>query len=289
MKNLLYSVKSKRKIGLIQIDGKWTNLALAKLKEWHQQQGDDVTVIDLSSHTFDRIYASKIFAGGSGIDLKNELPPEVEAILPDYTAFKENGTISFTSRGCIRDCGFCIVREKEGYIREVPFNLNEKDKVILLDNNFLASPLWKEKLEYFIEKKIKVCFSQALDIRLINAENAELLSKVLYYNNTFKTRRIYFAFDNQALASVVTDKIALLTSKGIKPQHVMFYMLIGFNTTLDQDMERFNIINNLGCLPYPMIYNKSTNPTLHKFARWIIRRYYQFITWENYQKGRKSE
>ena len=54
------------KVGLIQLDGKTSNLALMKLSTWHRQKGDDVTVLDLSNFKFDRIYASKIFVGGSG-------------------------------------------------------------------------------------------------------------------------------------------------------------------------------------------------------------------------------
>ena len=126
------------KVGLIQVDGKWPNLALMKLAAWHKKRADEVTVIDISGYVFDRIYASKIFVGGTGVDLRSELPPEIECLVPDYQAFKTAMSIGFTSRGCIRDCGFCIVHEKEGGIRETPFDWIQHHNVLLLDNNFLA-------------------------------------------------------------------------------------------------------------------------------------------------------
>jgi len=277
------------KVGLIQIDGKWPNLALMKLSAWHKKQGDEVTLIDLSSHVFDRVYGSKIFVGGSGVDLKSELPTEIELEYPDYELYKKDGKIAFTSRGCIRDCGFCLVREKEGWIRDVPFDFVACDKVILLDNNFLASPTWKEKLEFFIRQKIKVCFSQGLDIRLINEENAGLLSKVRYYDNHFRRRRLYFSFDFPELEPIVIDRVGCLNRNGIPSQHLMFYVLVGYNTNFAQDYRRFGVLNGLGCLPFIMIYNdRRDKPVLRHFARWVNQRYYNHISWENYDPHKRN-
>jgi len=278
------------KVGLIQVDGKWPNLALMKLSAFHKKKGDEVTLIDLSSHVFDRVYASKIFVGGSGVDLKSELPKEIELQVPDYELFKTDYSIGFTSRGCIRDCGFCIVREKEGWIREVPFDFVVSDKVILLDNNFLASPKWKEKLEFFIRQKIKVCFSQGLDIRLINKENAELLSRVKYYDNHFRRRRLYFSFDNPKLEAIVKEKTQILFDVGILPKHLLFYMLVGYDTTKEEDYHRFEVLRDLGVLPFVMIYNgRRDSQRLRDFARWINQRYYNWVEWKNYDRHYRSK
>lgn len=278
------------KIGLIQLDGKMSNLSLMKLCSWHQKKGDDVTVLDLSSFKFDRVYASKIFVGGSGYDLKSELPKEIEAQVPDYEKFKLDYSIGFTSRGCIRDCGFCLVREKEGYIREAPFDWISHHKVIVLDNNFLASSMWREKLEYFIRQKLKVSFNQGLDIRLINEENARLLSKIKYYDSHFRRRRLYFAFDDPKLENIVWDNVRLLNDSGIPSNHLMFYVLVGYNTTFQEDYDRFEILQSLGCLPYIMIYNnRRDKPILRHFARWVNRALYEHIPWENYDRGNSQK
>jgi len=271
------------KVGLVQVDGKMPNLALMKLASWHKKKGDDVTVLDMSGLNFDRVYASKIFVGGSGVDLKSELPAEIEACVPDYELFKTNYDIVFTSRGCIRDCGFCIVREKEGYIREAPFDWNFRHhKVVLLDNNFLASPKWKEKLEYFIRQKLKVSFNQGLDIRLVTEENAKLLSQVKYYDLHFRRRRLYFAFDDPKLEMIVKKNVKVLNEAGIPSKHLMFYVLVGYNTSFEQDYKRFKILDNLGCLPFIMIYNNKKDSLLHRFARWVNKRYYKVVDWEDF-------
>jgi len=273
-----------KRIGLIQIDGKMPNLALMKLASWHKQKGDEVTVIDLSSHHFDVMYGSKIFMGGSGYDLKQELPKEIEAQVPDYEKFNLDHSIGFTSRGCIRDCDFCIVREKEGPIKEVDMSWIKHSKVLLIDNNFLASPKWKEKLQYFIDNKIKVCFNQGLDIRLINKEKAEMLSKVKYSDLKFKVPRLYFAWDNINYEKEVSEGIELLLKAGIKLQHLMFYILVGHNTTFEQDYYRFEKLSKIGAKPFIMLYNNCKDKKLRDFARWVNKRYYMIFKFEDYKK-----
>lgn len=277
------------KVGLIQVDGKWPNLALMKLSSFHKKKGDEVTLIDLSTHSFDRVYASKVFVGGSGVDLKSELPQDIELEYPDYELYKKDGKIAFTSRGCIRDCGFCCVVEKEGWIREVPFDFTPSDKIILLDNNFLASPMWKSKLEFFIRQKIKVCFSQGLDIRLVNEENAGLLAKVKYYDNHFRKRRLYFSFDSPQLEGIVKDNVGLLQNVGIPSKHLMFYVLVGYDTSFAEDYHRFEVLQGLGCLPFIMIYNnRRDKPILRHFARWVNQRYYNHIPWQHYDPKKRN-
>lgn len=275
------------KIGLIQIDGKMPNLALMKLAAYHKSRGDDVTILDISHLDFDRIYASKVFVGGSGVSLKCELPPDIEAQVPDYDLFKTTHSIGFSSRGCLKErgCGFCIVKTKEGLIREAPFDWISHHKVVLLDNNFLASPKCREKLEYFIRQKLKVCFTQGLDIRLINAENAEMLSRVAYYDLRFRKRRLYFAFDDPALETTIREKVAILNIAGIASNHLLFYVLVGYNSKFSDDMHRFEVLESLGCLPFIMVYNgRRNNPVLNSFARWVNKRYYHVCSWDDYRR-----
>lgn len=274
------------KIGLIQIDGKMPNLALMKLASWHRKEGDDVRIIDLSTLGVDRWYGSKIFMGGSGFDVKQKLPKEIEAQIPDYELFNMDYSIGFTSRGCIRDCGFCIVKEKEGSLKECDFAKDIKHlKYLMLDNNFLASPMWKEKLQFFIDNNIKVSFNQGLDIRLIDDEKAQMLSKVKYYDWKFSRRCIYFAFDDPALENVVRNKLKVII-KYIKPYHIMVYMLVGFNTEFSQDMHRFEVLREYGVDPFVMVYNnRKDKPILRHFARWVNKRIYKSDKFENYKQS----
>lgn len=276
------------KIALLQIDGKMPNLALMKIAAFHRKRGDEVTFIDLSSIKADRWYGSKIFMGGSGYDLKAKLPSGIEEQVPDYDLFNIDYSIGFTTRGCIRNCDFCIVKEKEGNLLECDFSRDIKhSRYIIMDNNFLASEFWKEKLKYFIDNKIKVCFNQGLDIRLITEEKAKVLSKVLYYDASFTHRRLYFAFDNPKLEKVFKEKLEILI-RHVKPYRIMVYVLVGHDTTFDQDMKRFEIIRSFGCDPYIMIYNnRRDNQELRDFSRWVNKRVYKSCSWKDY-KGRKT-
>jgi len=278
------------KIGLIQIDGKLPNLALMKLAKHYEGLGHETFFVDLSNIKADFWFGSKIFMGGSGYEIKSKLPEGIEEITPDYDKFNLDHSIGFTSRGCIRNCEFCIVREKEGLISEVGMDWITKSKVLLLDNNFVASPNWKEKMQHFIDNKIKVCFNQGLDLRLINNEKAEMLSKVDYRDDQFKTKRLYFAWDNIKDEKIILEKLNLLISKGIKPIHIMVYVLIGFNSTFEEDMYRTQKLIDLGVKPFIMQYNRNSkkkrDPKLIDLARWINKRYYNFVKWEDY-KGRK--
>ena len=281
-----------KRILLIQMDGTKPNLALMKIAKWHKNQGDDVIFVDLSTlGRFDRCYGSKIFMGGSGYDVKATLPPDIECLTPDYEKFHLDHSIGFTSRGCIRNCEFCIVPEKEGPIREVGLEWIKGTKVVLMDNNFLASPNWKEKLEYFIKNKIKVSFNQGLDIRLINDENARLLSEVKYYDINFKVRRLYFAFDDPKLEKLIVKNVEILNKHGIPSRHLLFYVLVGFNTTFEEDFHRFQVLDALGCLPFIMVYNNRTDdPVLKHFQRWVNRiKRYNSIGWEEYLKTRNEK
>jgi hypothetical protein len=278
------------KIGLIQADGKIPNLALMKLAKHYEELGHETFFVDLSSIKADFWFGSKIFMGGSGYEIKSKLPEEIEEVTPDYDKFNLDYSIGFTSRGCIRNCEFCIVREKEGLISEVGLDWITKSKVLLLDNNFFASSNWKEKMQHFIENKIKVCFNQGLDLRLIDEEKAEMLSKVDYRDDQFKTKRLYFAWDNIKDEKIILEKLNLLISKGIKPIHIMVYVLIGFNSTFEKDMYRTRKLIDLGVKPFIMQYNRNSkkkrDPNLIDLARWINKRYYNFVKWEDY-KGRK--
>jgi hypothetical protein len=270
------------KIGLIQVDGKLPNIALMKLARFHKDRGDDVKLIDISSNEFDMIYGSKIFMGGSGYDIKQTLPKDIDALVPDYDLYKLDYSIGFTTRGCIRDCGFCIVKEKEGFFREDSMSFIKHSKVLLFDNNFLASKYWKEKLQYFIDNKIKVCFNQGLDIRLMTEEKASMLSKVLYYDLNFNHRRLYFAFDDLQYEEFVKKGIKLLVDAGIEPDHLMFYVLVGFNTSFEQDVYRFKLLDDLGCKPFIMLYNNCKDRKLRDFSRWVNKRYYKIVPFEKY-------
>ena len=216
---------TERTVLLVDADSKkgFPNLALMKLSAWYKREGWHVDLIQglpdaPPLHLYDKTYISVIFfqnkekaldyalmmpnseIGGSGYDLTKTLPDEIEHIKPDYSLYDLDFSMGFTSRGCIRKCGFCIVPKKEGSIKHHAFvqefhNLGHTN-VMLLDNNFLASPNWKYNLGYINDLGLKVNFNQGLDIRLLDKDKAALLASTKYYSWNFKTRSLHFAFDD---------------------------------------------------------------------------------------------
>jgi len=303
------------KILLIQVDGTKPNLALMKISAYHKKKGDRVFletpkrwVLGLNP---DKVYISCVFSknqgkamgiskmfncevelGGTGVDLEKTLPDDIEHVMPDYSLYNIRYGIGFTSRGCHRSCPWCIVPKKEGMIREhAPideFYIPQWKKLILYDNNFLASPKWAEKLHEISARKIKVSFNQGLDIRLVDQEVAKLLSKVRYFDDDFKKRRLYFSFDLPQIESQVLQGIEHLRKAEIKPRHLMFYVLVGFNTTFKEDYCRFELLDKLGIKPFIMVYNnRKDKPILRHFARWVNKRYCKVCKFDEYKPAKK--
>lgn len=288
---------------LMQVDGKedFGNLALMKVSAYHKQQGDNV---GFKVSNPDIVYISAIFSqnkeqtkgmplmfpeqctvkvGGSGVYVQKKLPDEIEHIMPDYSLYNLDRSMGFSSRGCIRNCPFCIVREKEGYIHEhAPideFLHPDHNKLVLMDNNFFASPRWREKIEYLIEWGGKINFCQGNDIRLIDKEKAQYLAELNYYNWHFSGRQLHFAWDFIETENQVERGVKNLLDAGIPPGHLMFYMLVGYNTTFKEDMHRYKRLwEDWGVYPYVMIYNYEGaakwqgDPRIPHFARWVNAR-----------------
>jgi len=296
------------KIGLFDIDSKYHNLALMKLSTWHKSFGDQIEMYNpLMKKTYDRVYVSKIFSrhnieegyipensiiGGSGFSLKTVLPYDIEHIKPDYPLYNLDYSLGFTTRGCIRNCKFCVVPEKEGKIKEhaeVEEFLNPKSNVVvLLDNNFLALPSHIKKLQKYIKKGWRMDFNQGLDARLINKENANLLARIKY------KEMIRFAWDNIKDESEIIKGLKLIIEAGIKPRNITVYVLIGYDTSFEEDIYRVNRLRNINdgekrnsIKAYVMNYNNSLKSRKYKdFMRWVNNPWiFKSCTWEEYKNG----
>lgn len=138
------------------------NIALGKISTWHKSQGDSVEWADPMFGEYDRVYMSKVFTfspeeayhydcevvkGGTGFDMRKELPGYIDRLQPDYSLFPQVGdktAYGFLTRGCPNKCPWCCVPIKEGKIHpymdieEITLN-GKRPNVILLDNNILAS------------------------------------------------------------------------------------------------------------------------------------------------------
>lgn len=295
------------KIGLIDVDGhNFPNLCLMKISAYHKQQGDDVEWCNLFEH-YDKVYMSRVFddtytddfmtainadeiiKGGTGYDLKNKLPDNIEHIYPDYDLYPDltkDTAYGFLTRGCPNDCPFCIVSKKEGRKSIKVADLSEfwdrQKNIKLLDPNLLACKDHLDLLQQLIDSKATVDFTQGLDARLINEKNVELLSKV-------KVKMVHFAFDLMKNEKAIINGLKLYKEyTGINERKTGIYILTNYNTTHDEDLYRVYAVRDLGYLPYVMIYNKPYAPQITKdLQRWCNNRIIYRKSKENFENYKK--
>lgn len=289
-----------KRIGLVDVDGhNFPNFALMKISAYHKAQGDIVEWADpLFGGGYDKVYMSKIFTfspdypyefdcevvkGGTGYDIKSRLPIEIEASpAMDYTIYPDcEYSLQFFSRGCIRKCPFCLVKEKEGHIHPVqPVELNPNGKWIeVLDNNFFANPDWKKSIEYLLNAGQQVKL-HGVDIRIMTEEQAYWLNRLRLKGN------IHIAWDLPALD--LTQKLQEVT-KYIKPHKLTCYVLVGYNSTIEQDMFRIDTLRRFGICPFVQPYRDYENkrkPTQYErdLARWANNKFlYKSCKFEDYE------
>lgn len=276
------------KIGLIDVDGhNFPNYALMKISAYHKAKGDKVEWANPLVGGYDKIYKSKVFTftpdnltpydcevvtGGSGYDIASKLPKEIDTFEKlDYSIYPNyEYSIQFLSRGCIRQCPFCLVREKEGYIHPLdPIPLNPNGKHIeVLDNNFFANPQWRMAIDYLIHTKMPINL-HGVDVRIMNEEQAYWLNKLRLKRN------IHIAWDLPTLD--LTDKLKEIV-KYIKPYKLVCYVLVGFNSSIEQDLYRLNRLKELNIMPFVQPYRDFENkrlPTQYEkdIAHWANKRW----------------
>ena len=305
-------------VRLTQLDGKLPNLALMKLAHYHRERGDSVYLTrtptpSMFEPEYGRVYASAIFSwtqpvverllhaypdavvGGTGsgvlTTVEDLVGGEYEhydySIYPDYRY-----SLGFTQRGCRLSCGWCVVPKKEGKPRAVNrivdiWRPGTPRAVLLLDNDFFGQDEWPARIAEIRDGRFRVSFNQGINIRTVDDTAAEALASVEYRDDDFERRRLYTAWDNLKDEGRFFQGLERLNAAGVPSKHVMVYMLIGYRPgeTMDDILYRFNHLRDAGCKPFPMVFERWRQPELRKFARWAIRRYYEFVSWEDFRDG----
>lgn len=290
------------KIGLWSDCHNFPSLPLMKLSAYHKSQNDDVEMF-FPLQTYDLVYASKTFSctedidnqsvvmadkiikGGTGycIDIQNNkevfdktknepLSNEIEHIYPDYSLYpKYNFAVGFLTRGCPRNCEFCVVGKKEGLCSYQVAELSEfwrgQKEIKLLDPNILAAKNHEALLKELAKSKAIVDINQGIDIRLTNEDNIKLLNEI-------KMRTVHFAWDNPK--DDLTDYFKRFSElSNIKSdRNKIVYVLTNYNSTHEEDLHRIYTLRDLGYSPYVMIYRKETALKITKhLQRWCNNRF----------------
>lgn len=250
------------------------------------------------------IAAGYIYWGGTGFDEINgpTLPDEVEHHMPDYQLYDElielrtggdekkkkakwddyiSYSIGFTTRGCIRHCGFCVNRLLNRVVPWSPVEefLDESKKSIYLwDDNIMAAPprIFKSVMKSLEATGLSFQFRQGMDIRLMTDEKAELLANMKYHGDYI------FAFDHYRMDIPKERKEVEQTLRGLEvwrrhcQKSTKLYVLVAYDGLGVEDIEgtffRIQKLMEFGCLPYIMRfedYKTSRFKTLYtQLARW---------------------
>jgi hypothetical protein len=305
---------------LFQIDGKIPNIALMRLAAHHSGLGHEVelrrtaepeqTLWDAAEMP-DLVYGSTIFLksrticqrllaaypraiiGGTGWDISVTLERMgVHTLEQDYSIYPDfRQSVGFTQRGCRLSCPFCIVPQKEGKVRpeKTIWEIWRGDpwprEILLLDNDFFGQARWRDRIREILEGRFKVSFNQGINVRCITEEAAEAIASVDYRDDSMTAKRIYTAWDNRADEMRLFAGLNRLVKFGVKPDHIMVYMLIGYwpdETHADRDYRRRRL-REFGARPYPMPYVRTQE--LVGFQRWVIGAYDKRIPWHDWQEA----
>lgn len=281
-------------IGLIDVDSKhFPNLCLMKISAWHKAKGDHVEWWNGFFH-YDRVYMSKVFdetyskdmpfaihadeiiRGGNGYHMTNCLPYDVEHIMPDYSLYGvKNSAYGFLTRGCPRDCSFCIVTQKEGNKSRKVADLDEwwngQHYIKLLDPNILACPDWRDLFTQLQESNAVINYNQGLDARLMTEEKAIAIANTKYNN-------IHFAWDRMDDEKPVKRGLEIFEKNSVKRFSgrgtiATVYVLVNYDTVIEQDLERIYWLRDHHFEPFVMVYDRPHAKRLIKrMAKWCNRK-----------------
>jgi hypothetical protein len=297
-------------VGLVPVDSLIPNLALMKAASWHRAQGDSVEVAwPLKAHVYDRVWRSKQFAervlpngkveypddvtpwpcevisGGTGYDLTTLLPPEIEACYPAYDVpgMECSYAMGRITRGCIRRCPWCCVWRQDGAVRQVATLddfLRGQTHLRLLDDNLTAiKQIFVATCHELRERGTRTSF-ESLDVRLLTDEMCAALMGVKRWGN------LHFAWDDTRDEAQVVAGITTLKRHYPSLHDVLVYVLIGYETDVDDWLYRCEVLRGLGAMPFAMPFDKEDRMQ-KRFARWVNHKaVFRSVPWGEYRDGK---
>lgn len=221
--------------------------------------------------------------GGTGFyyDKSPRLEEDIEHTMPDYHLYDDwvsqqisKGTkpkdltyytdwsIGFTTRGCIRQCSFCVNKNYKRCELHSPlseFVDESRPYICLLDDNILACPKWRDVFDELSKTGKRFQFKQGVDERLLTDEKCEVLFKSKWIGDRT------FAFDNIKDKDLIINRLEMIRRHTNK--QIRFYVFCAFNHNnpnyydaefyrkdIHDLFERIKILMEYGCLPYIMRY-----------------------------------
>ena len=214
------------------------NLALMKISAYYKNLGHQVEWW-IPDKKYDKVYSSKVFdftpvnkdlpentiKGGTGYDLYDELPDEIDRCYPDYSLYPLcDYAVGFLTRGCINNCNFCVVPKKEGKIRSYSnwrdIVRSSSDKLVLMDNNILACDHGVNQLKEISETDYRIDLNQGMDVMLLNEEICKVIKKLRWI------KYIRFSCDKEYQLPYFENLVKLFDKYKIAKSKVFIYVLV---------------------------------------------------------------
>mgnify|MGYP000040519326 CR=1 FL=1 len=188
----------------------------------------------------------RVLAGGPAVSFNPGYLSSVAETCGEYpdAVARHNPQATFTQRGCIRQCPFCIVPKIEQMHELADWPV----RPIVCDNNFLAcSDAHFNRVIDRLKPLEKIDFNQGLDARLLTRERADRLAEL-------DMKAVRLAWDSTGMETIYLRAVQLLTDAGFPPGVLRTYVLIGFTDTPEDALYRLETIRALGIWPNPMRY-----------------------------------
>ena len=167
--------------------------------------------------------------------------------------------VTFTSRGCVRECPWCYVPKREGKIRELPIVPGN----IVQDNNLLAcSRSHQEKVIEMLKTQKAVNFRGGLDPRL-------LTDWFIDQARGLRVHELWLSADHEGYEAYSIKAITKLARAGFSRNKIRCYVMIGFNETIGEAEERLRRIYRAGALPFAQVFDglDDSKKEWRRFAR----------------------
>lgn len=188
-----------------------------------------------------------VVAGGPAVRFNPDFLSDVASVgasMADVVAL-HNPNATFTSRGCVRRCSFCLVWKVEGELVELS---DWPVRPIVCDNNLLACT--QSHFDSVVDKLKPLSgidFNQGLDARLLTKHHADRLAELDF-------KRVRLAWDHSKIEAQFMAAYELLRGAKIPKRAIRVYVLIGYNDTPEDALYRLESVRGLGVIPNPMRY-----------------------------------
>ena len=188
----------------------------------------------------------------------DDLPPDYDILkqveINNFKYAHQDAYLGYATRGCIRTCDFCAVPKFEPFnpyikisdkIKEISNMYGEKQNLLLMDNNVLASKYFEKIIDDIKDAGFKneatfgktkkrriVDFNQGLDARLLTEKKMKKLSEI-----PLEPMRI--AFDDIKYKKTYIKAVRL--AHKYEQRYMSNYILFNFRDTPEDFYERLAI------------------------------------------------